>query len=67
MLQAAVGVRLPSTLQKMEMVSSLVTVKSESGTVSVILRGPAKYQETIDLLRDDLSVFWKTDEKLNQE
>ena len=49
------------------MVSSSVTVKSESGTVSVILRGPAKYQETIDLLRDDLSVFWKTDKKLNQE
>ena len=67
MLQAAVGVRLPSTLQKMEMVSSSVTVKSELGTVLVILRGPAKYQETIDLLRDDLSVFWKTDKKLNQE
>ena len=55
MLQVAVGVGLPSTLHKMEMVSSSVTVKSESGTVSLILRGPAKYQEKIDLLRDDLS------------
>ena len=67
LLQAAVGVGLPSTLHKMEMVSSSVTVKSESGTISVILRGPEKYQETIDLLRSDLSVFWKKDKNLKQE